>query len=31
MRYFNSEQVLRVLLTCEGIQEVNKDKNLAIT
>ena len=31
VRYFNSQQVLRLFLTCEGIQEVNKDKNLVIT
>ena len=30
-RFFNSQQVLRLLLTCEGIQGVSKHKNLTIT
>ena len=31
VRYFNSQQVLRLLLTCEEIQGVSKHKNSTIT
>ena len=31
MRYFNSQQVLRLLLTCEGIQGISKHKDSTIT
>ena len=31
VRYFNSQQVLRLLLTCEGIQGVSKHKNSIVT
>ena len=31
VRYFNSQQILRLLLTCEGIHGVSKYKNSTIT
>ena len=30
VRFFNSQQVLRLLLTCDGFQVVNKYKDLEI-